>query len=265
MTRHTEDRIFVPGEGGIALRPGVVFPDWSAIRSAAAGDVLRAITGAFGVETRWHGYGGDEGRVHVALLDLYARHGRAPTAAELAASTGITMAAVTEILTRLADRDMVVLDPAGGSVTGAYPLTERKTGHRVMLGNRMLNAMCAIDALGTGAMYGVDSRIESSCRHCGAGIGITTKDRGAVLAGASPPETVVLAGNTYESCAANSLCTVITFFCCDEHLDLWRLDNNPGTPARRLALDEALQVGRALFGPFLAGVTADSMKFGEIR
>lgn len=244
----------MPAEGGIVLRPGVAFPDWSAIRSTAAGDVLRAMTEAFRVETRWCGYGEDESRVHIMLLTLYARYGRAPTIGDLATSTGLAVEAVTEILARLADRDMVVLDPASGSVTGAYPLTERDTEHRVMFENRVLNAMCAIDALGAGAMYGVDSSIESSCRHCGAGISIITKDRGAALASASPPETVVLAGNTYESCAATSLCTVIAFFCCDEHLDAWRTENEPGTQAYRLTLDEALQVGRALFGPFLAKV-----------
>ncbi len=245
---------------GIVLRPGVAFPDWSAIGSPVAGDALSGIIDAFGVESRWRGYGSDEDSVHVALLQRYARQGRAPTPAELTTSTGLAAEAITEILVRLADRDMVVLDPTDGGVTGAYPLTERDTGHRVTIGAQVLNAMCAIDALGAGAMYGVDATIKSSCLHCGGSVRIATTNRGTALSGVSPEEAVVLAGITYENSAASSLCTVIAFFCCDAHLDEWRAENRPGAPDYRLSLDEALQVGRAIFGPFLANVDEDRIQ-----
>lgn len=257
MTEPVNDRILQAATGGIVLRPGVAFPDWSVIDSPVAGDTVSAMVDAFGVETRWRGYSGNEDRVHTMLLRRYARQGRAPTPGELVADTGLAAETIKRSLASLADRDMVVLDPSDSSITGAYPLTERDTGHRVTLGDRVLNAMCAIDALGAGAMYGVDSRIHSTCRHCGAAIQITTANRGAVLADVSPPEAVVLAGIDYEGCAANSLCPVIAFFCRDEHLETWQAENRGGEQAYRLSLDEALQVGRAMFVPFLAGAADD--------
>lgn len=244
----------------ITLRPGVAFPDWSAIVSPVAGEALTAMIDAFGVEQRWRGYGGEEDGVHVALLQRYARQGRAPTSAELTTTTGLAADAIAAVLGRLAEWDMVVLDPADGSITGAYPLTERDTGHRVTIGDRVLNAMCAVDALGAGAMYGIDTAIKSACHHCGTDIRIATAGRGTTLAGTSPEEAVVLAGIAYQNNAASSLCTVIAFFCCDEHLEIWRAENRPGAPDYRLSLNEALQVGRAIFGPFLANVGEEQIR-----
>lgn len=237
--------------GAIVLRPGVSFPDWSAVRSPVAVDVVRAVIDAFDVETRWRGYDEDEDRLHVALLELYGRHGRAPTMAELAAGTGLAPDTVARLLTRLGERDMVVLDADSGAVVGAYPFTENDTGHRVELAGSTLNAMCAIDALGAGAMYGVDSVIESSCRQCGAGIRIATGEGGASVRDASPPEAVVLAGIQYRDRASTSLCTVISFFCSDRHLQDWRAGSD-GSSMFRMTLDDALQAGRAIFTPFLA-------------
>ncbi len=244
----------------ITLRPGVAFPDWSAIVSPVAGEALTAMIDAFGVEKRWRGYGGEEDGVHVALLQRYAIQGRAPTPVELTTTTGLAVDEITSIVARLAKRDMVVLDPADGSITGAYPFTERETGHRVTIGDRVLNAMCAVDALGAGAMYGIDATTRSTCLHCGTAIRIATASRGTTLADASPDEAVVLAGIAYQDNAASSLCTIIAFFCCDEHLEIWRAKNRPGAPDYRLSLDEALQVGRAIFGPFLANVGEDQIR-----
>jgi hypothetical protein len=55
-------------------------------------------------------------------------------------------------------------------------------------------------------------------------------------------------------CAADTLCTVITFFCSAAHLEAWRSANHPDAAGFRLSLDEAVQVGRAIFGPTLAGL-----------
>jgi hypothetical protein len=229
-------------------------PDWSVVGSAAARDALAAIVEAVGMERRWDGYDADQDTVRRATLDLYGCEGRAPARAELADATGLDAAAVSTALARLKARDMVVLDPETAEITGAYPFTERDTGHRVHLGSRVLNAMCAVDALGAGAMYGRDVAIDSACRHCGAPIRLTTRDNGAALEDISPPETVVWAGIRYEGQAAGSLCTVIAFFCADAHLDAWRAENSEAN-GFRLSPDEAMQVGKAIFAPLLAPAT----------
>jgi hypothetical protein len=156
-------------------------------------------------------------------------------------------------LRRLQARDVVVLDESGRAITGAYPFTERTTRHRVRLKAHRLNAMCAIDALGVGAMYGEDVDIESACHQCGRPIVIETRDRGHDLATVVPDGTVVWVGLRYaDKCAATSLCQVLAFFCSDEHLQSWRRVNVAnGDDGARLTLAEAIQIAKAHFMPLL--------------
>ncbi len=236
----------------ISLRPGVALPDWPAITSEPAAEALQSILEAFGVETRWPGLGDAEDRVRRAILEHYGESGEAPSMAALTGATGMTRDVLGELIGKLESRVMVVLDQSG-TITGAYPFTERDTGHRVRLGDRLLNAMCAIDALGAGAMYNTDATIDSTCPACGGAIHVETRDNGAALAAFSPSSAVVWSGIQYfDSCAAESLCTVIAFFCSDEHLVTWRNAKHPGGKGVRLSMDEGLQVGKAIFTPLLA-------------
>ncbi len=235
----------------IPLRPGVVFPDWSAVTSGTVREALETVFGLMRVEEGWAGLSAEEDRLRVAILTLYRELGHPPDAGAIAKATGVSRERVAALLPQLKTRDMVVLDPESGEITGAYPFTERRTDHRVRLGGTTLNAMCAIDALGAGAMYGADAAIESSCRHCRAEIRITTREAGEVVGEATPPETVVWFGIHYQDQAATSLCTVLAFFCCDAHLEAWRVENS-GPNGYRLSLDEGMQAGKAIFTPFLA-------------
>ncbi len=237
----------------MSLRPGVTFPNWSVVTSETARKAVDSILEAFGVEKRWSGIGDAEDRVRRAVLEHYAQSGHAPSIAELSKSSGITRDETRELLRKLWARDMVVLDRSGETITGAYPFTERETGHRVRLGDRVLNAMCAIDALGAGAMYGRDATIDSTCPACGSAIHIETRDNGAALATFSPSGAVVWSGIQYaKGCAADSLCTVLVFFCSDAHLESWRNANHPGVKGFRLSMEEGLQAGKAIFTPLLA-------------
>ena len=110
--------------------------------------------------------------------------------------------------------------------------------------------MCAIDALGVGAMYGRDIAIQSDCRWCGGEIRIATRDQGRALAEVSPPGAVVWYDFAYRGSAAVSCCPAMAFFCSDEHLELWR-SRTPDRQGLRLSMAEGLEVGRALFGPVL--------------
>ena len=56
----------------------------------------------------------------------------------------------------------------------------------------------------------------------------------------------------YGQAAATSCCPSIGFFCCDEHLGHWLEGQTARRAGYRLSLDEALEVGRALFEPILA-------------
>lgn len=151
-----------------AIRPAVSFPDWTAVTSPQAREALLAILEALGVDRMWRNYTPAEDRVRVTLLRLYAEAGRAPAIGDLAGRAGVSETAIGPILASLKARDLLVLEADGKSIAGAYPFTDRGTEHRVRLGHRTLNAMCAIDALGVGAMYGRDVEVSSRCRFCGA-------------------------------------------------------------------------------------------------
>ncbi len=222
-------------------------PDWSAVTSTPARRALEAIAGLMS-RCPDAGFDESEDRVRRAVLELYARLGRAPAREEIAGATGLDPDTVRARLAGLAGRDLLVLDEASGAVVGAYPFSERDTGHRVHLEGRSLNAMCAIDALGAGAMYGRDVSIESACRACGKDIRVATRGLGTALEAVTPAETVVWSGIQYaDGCAADSLCTVLAFFCCDDHLEAWRTANHPDIEGYRLTPEEAMQVGRGIF------------------
>ncbi len=113
--------------------------------------------------------------------------------------------------------------------------------------------------LGTGAMLGADVAIESACRFCRTPIRIETRDKGAALEAYSPTSAVVWSGIQYaNSCAADSLCTVMAFFCTDEHLQSWRDAQGREAKGFRLSMDEGLQVGKAIFMPLLATASANA-------
>ena len=238
----------------IALGPDAIFPDWSVVISDNARAVINASIDLQGLENRWSGIGEAEDAVRRAVLRDYARAGHAPSITELGEATGLGAAAARGLLEQLKERDLVVLDDAGEAILGAYPFTERDTGHRVDLAGTTVSAMCAIDALGIGAMCERDVAIDSTCRACGEAIEIATRDRGAALDRATPEGAVVWVGLRYaDACAASSLCTVMTFFCSDAHLDRWRGANYPDLNGIRLSIDEAFQAGKAIFTPMLAG------------
>jgi mercuric reductase len=238
------------------VRPGVAFPDWSVITSPVVRDALQAMVGSDHVFDRWSGYDPATDRARVALLQLYIEHGRAPAIAAIASHAGLDEAAVPLLLDELRRRDLVVLD--GQRIVGAYPFTDQDRDHRVTLDGRILNAMCAVDALGIGAMTDHDVSITSHCRHCGTSIRIRTQNRGRALADVEPRTAVMWQSIRYEgACAANSLCATTAFFCSDNHLSAWRRERTAEEPGFRLSIEEGLEAGRALFRPSLAefGVT----------
>ena len=236
---------------GIRLRPGVVYPDWSVVTSDAVVQTLAAYFDASDRVRRWSAITEVEDRLWRVILEHYGATARPPSEREMSSATGLAPGALRNVLAGLeAPRDMVLLDDDGG-VAGAYPFTEDDTAHRVTLDGRTINTMCAIDALGVGAMYGRDVVIASRCLECGGPIHVETHDCGRALKRYTPARTVVWLGTGYAGgCAAKSACRSMAFFCSDDHLASWRKDGGAG--GFRLSIDEGLQAGRASFQPLLA-------------
>lgn len=219
----------------------------SDVASPRAREALLAIENA-GALISGCGLSAEEDRVRIVLLQMYAEQGRAPTIVDLATRVGLSASQVQAVLASLEAHDVIVRDKDTGRIIGAYPFTEAKTEHRVDLGVQSLNAMCAIDALGMGAMYDRDIRVRSSCRMCGTSIEVATLNRGRELAYWTPDTAIVWSGIRYEhGCAANSLCKVLAFFCSDEHLVAWQQRQGADSRGFRLSMEEGLETGRAIF------------------
>ncbi len=224
-------------------------PDWSVVTAPAARRAVEGILAAWHYDSRFGGLEADIANLLAQVLRLYAQLGRAPTAQEIATRTRLSEPVVRGHLVRLRERDLILLDPSRWTILGAYPFTEADTGHSVTFDEtgKTLATMCAIDALGAGAMCRDDVTIRSTCRSCGGAVIARTGDQGMALKAVTPAESVVWVGlKQSRGCAADSLCTVLLFFCADEHLERWRAAGGAGN-GHRLSVEEAFQVGKALF------------------
>src|SRR5262245_2336856 len=126
----------------VTLRPGVILPDWTIIRTEATREAFEAAFDAFDMGQRLSGIDGSEDQVWRVLLTLYGRRGKAPSIEDIAEVTGLLCTEVDPVLRKLCARDLIVLDPIGHLV-GTYPFTERPTEHRVRVGKGTVSAMCA--------------------------------------------------------------------------------------------------------------------------
>jgi hypothetical protein len=233
--------------GAEQSRTTLVVPDWSVVTAVAARQAVEGMLAAGHYDSRFGGIDLDTARVLAHILRLYARFGRAPVLHEVAAETALSKPSVMDRLTHLRTRDLVLLDPSTGAIVGAYPFTETATGHSVTFEGtgHTLATMCAIDALGAGAMCRDDVVISSVCPACGHDVAASTEDHGMTLGRVAPADAVVWVGLRQScGCAADTLCTELLFFCSDDHLERWRTDHGDG---HRLTPEEAFQVGKALF------------------
>jgi len=192
-----------------------------------------------------------EDRVWRTALQLYGHFGRPPCIPEISAVVELPASEIIKHLRQLEERDLLALDPDSETLLHIYPFNGRTTGHLTTMGGCAFNSMCAVDALGTGAMYGCDVDIISACRHCKERIRITTANMGEALGRASPDSSVIWYELTYRQSAAVSCCQATAFFCSDEHLERWFRAQKSRRAGLRLSLVEALEVGRAIFGPVL--------------
>ena len=86
------------------VRPGVTFPDWSVVTSPTVQEALQAMVRTDHVFDRWSGYDPATDRVRVALLQLYAENGRAPTPSALAERARLSETAIRPLLEELRRR-----------------------------------------------------------------------------------------------------------------------------------------------------------------
>jgi hypothetical protein len=122
-------------------------------------------------------------------------------------SIGIADAAV---LRDLAGFDAILIEEVGIS---CYPFSACDTGIRVAVGQKSVNAMCAIDALAIpGIMAGV-AQLEANCAVCGTRFACVVDQEGVI--GSGGDHVAVAWGDkpAGSSCCGRSLCPQIRFQC----------------------------------------------------
>jgi hypothetical protein len=149
----------------------------------------------------------------------------------------------------LAREDLIHVDASGRPVV-AYPFSVKPRGHRVLIGgNRWVEAMCAIDALGIAPMLARPIEIHSRDPIAGGEIRLRLDPGGD--AWWEPQQMVVLTGSVCrDGPSFRGCCDVINFFENNENAGRY-LAKNPSVSGHPIALPEAIDAGRIVFGDLL--------------
>lgn len=238
----------------VEIRPGIHRPDWSVVTKPGAREAMLGRDHSRStLAEKWNqALEPAQDRVWRAVLERFARLGRPPGLHEISKETGLSAEDIRTLVSELQAHDLLGSDPSADVILYAYPFSGARTEHHVQLRGQGLHAVCAIDALGIAGMFRSDVVIESSCRACGGRIEIGTAQGGKSLSDARPGDAVVWYDLAYTGRAAASCCPAIAFFCCDAELRQWLSAQSLQRAGYCLTLDEALEVGRALFEPVFA-------------
>ena len=145
--------------------------------------------------------------------------------------------------------DLVHVDATGRPVV-TYPFSAKPRGHRVLIdGERWVEAMCAIDALGIAPMLGLPIEIYSRDPLSGGEIWVRLEpSEGAWW---EPQQAVVLAGSACcDGPSFRGCCDMLNFFERPENAERFLVENASvsGDP---VSLPEAIAAGRIVFGNLL--------------
>jgi alkylmercury lyase len=176
---------------------------------------------------------------HRRLLAGFLTEGGLPepaAVADMATELGLDP---NQALDALAAADLVHRDPAGGTISVAYPFSGRPTVHQVQLdGGIDVQAMCALDALGIPQMTRRDARIRSTDPVSGQPITVEAHHG----AWRWEPATMVVLVAT----AAGGVCGAVADCCCPHinfHTDLQHaqayLQAHPGMTGELLGQADA--------------------------
>lgn len=150
-------------------------------------------------------------------------------------------------LHRLAEAELVFLDPAGCVVTGGVPFASAPTTHRVRIHDGpTVFANCAVDALGMAAMLGRDVDVHSADALTGEVVSALSRAGRWTW---QPTEAVVFVGSSGRGRLTETCCPVINFFTTADHAhDYQRTHALDGVV---LTLSDAIQAGTLVFGDLL--------------
>jgi len=186
--------------------------------------------------------------LHRDILRFLYEKARAPVFADF----GDTLPLLPDLhvhLQVLASADLLVIDNETGLPLGAYPLTSENTPHRLIIGNRHIYAMCALDAVSVGPMFDAELEIASTCQQTGTPISIHMRGENLLKV---LPDAGCLIGIRWQSpgtVAAYSMCMQMVFLRDAEAASNWRNNDDAGVSV--LGLSDAIIMGANFFRPLL--------------
>ena len=185
-------------------------------------------------------------QLHQLILRALAKHGVPPARREMIEVIGATELAAA--LRYLGEMDLIVLDAQHATVLGAYPLTTEITPHLLHIGQQLIYAMCALDAVSVAPMFAVDVTINSRCHVSAEPVRIHMQGHDVLTA---QPDTVMV-GIRWQmpsAVAAHSMCTEMVFL-----KDLPTAQHWQGIEVEAISLftlPEAIAFGAGFFIPLL--------------
>jgi hypothetical protein len=162
----------------------------------------------------------DARALRAEIYATFAREGRAPSPAELAATLGLQPPAVAEALRELHELHAIVLTRAGDGVRMAHPFSAWPMGFVLRGGDRLWWGGCAWDSFGIVAALREELEILTVCPGCGREL----RYRASTTEAPEAPGLVVRlprpAAEWWDDVVAT--CTHIRTFCSREHVAQWR-------------------------------------------
>jgi mercuric reductase len=186
--------------------------------------------------------------VHRAMLRTLATKGRPLSRSEIA--TMLPDGDVGAVLARLGDDDLVVLNSERQEAVGAYPMTTEATPHHLSVDGLAINAMCALDALAVGPMYGARVEVNSRCQVTGDPVRLRLD--GDRLTAAEPSSGVKVGIAWQKPCghAAHSMCREMVFLRDEATAREWQAGDAEGRSVFSLA--EGIDFAGRFFRPLVS-------------
>ena len=190
-----------------------------------------------------------ERALYHSILAAFAR-GDQPTVEELcdlASELGLEIENTLDVFAKL---DLVHHDPGNGEILVAYPFSARPRGHTVLIDSaHQVQAMCAIDALGIGAMLQLPIEIGSHDPLSGSEIWVRL-DPGED-AWWEPTTAVVLTGSACcDGPSFRGCCDVLNFFETEDSATSY-LAKHPELVGFPISIPDAIEAGRTVFAHLL--------------
>ena len=215
--------------------------------NAKVDNALKRLTSILPLQARQQDCNAEIQALHRQILASFVTQGRILSREQIAEH----VSDLEEAISVLKSHDLVVFSGNGDPV-GAYPFTMDAREHEVRINGHKVHAMCALDALAVSPMFGMKTKVCSTCRVSG------------------DPVTIEQSGNTIENqdeagavhfgiiwgaanpcfCCADSLCMEMMFLRDDRIAQQW-LAEDPGN-REIFTLPEAVEFGARFFVPLMS-------------